>query len=286
MIVKLIASLPSSLNDTFNIVQEKFGLCFGTDTLLSICLIAHQQHTKKTIFEKTKDEYVDLYYNQYLQRITMQDTAQSVLLDLSVEVDLPPALMARLVLKKYLTQKSYECSHESLNVKTELSRMMKNPYAIPDPQLSRNVRQCIVHDIGYGPVTDCIRHMVGLEYEEKLVNCVKALKIPYQDETELRSIGYDKTPDIKLQIPIAVNNKVVCWIESKASFGTPETHKQYLNDQYYSYWNRFGPGLVIYWFGFVDELAVELEQKGIFVMDNFPSMSTISRVDPDRLQTP
>lgn len=32
---------------------------------------------------------------------------------------------------------------------------------------------------------------------------------------------------------------------------------------------RFGAGLVIYWFGFVEELDVHRE-KGILVMDRFP----------------
>ena len=32
---------------------------------------------------------------------------------------------------------------------------------------------------------------------------------------------------------------------------------------------RFGPGLVIYWFGFIDELDVNRD-KGILLMDHFP----------------
>ena len=32
---------------------------------------------------------------------------------------------------------------------------------------------------------------------------------------------------------------------------------------------RFGPGLVIYWFGFIDELDSNRE-KGILLMDHFP----------------
>lgn len=36
---------------------------------------------------------------------------------------------------------------------------------------------------------------------------------------------------------------------------------------------RFGPGLVIYWFGFIDELDVHKKQ-GIMLMDQFPSEIT------------
>ena len=37
----------------------------------------------------------------------------------------------------------------------------------------------------------------------------------------------------------------------------------------WSYWNRYGPGLVIYWFGFIDELDCNRD-KGILVCDHFP----------------
>ena len=37
--------------------------------------------------------------------------------------------------------------------------------------------------------------------------------------------------------------------------------------------NRFGPGLVIYWFGFIEELDVNRE-KGIMLADRFPKVFT------------
>jgi len=46
--------------------------------------------------------------------------------------------------------------------------------------LSEDVRQCILYDACYGPVTDGIKHMVGLEYEHKLLDLVKRLAIPFQ----------------------------------------------------------------------------------------------------------
>jgi len=291
-VIVFICNHPAKLfRDVVNDVQQNFKNVASEDTLLSICLTQHQRDVKKTFLDKSRDHRVEKYFKIYSERskFTKQDMKSTHLLDMSVEFGIPPALMARMILNKFVNERELErisaaeaddsTPVEKLNIKAEVSSMMKDPFTIPDAQLSFEIRCCILHDVGYGCVTDSIRHMVGNEYEDKLRQLVKTLNVPFQDETELRKLGYDKTPDIKLHIPIAVDNKVVCWIESKASFGTPESHQQYLEDQYYSYLNRFGPGLVIYWFGFVDELAGEGEN--ILLSDSFPSEDQITLFKPE-----
>ena len=56
---------------------------------------------------------------------------------------------------------------------------MKNPFRITDQNLSEEIRQCVLHDIGYGSVTDAIRHMVGYEFEQRLYQNLDSLSIPY-----------------------------------------------------------------------------------------------------------
>lgn len=164
--------------------------------------------------------------------------------------------------------------------KNTISMWIKDPYLITDDVLKEQVLQCMSYDVCYGPINDAIRHSVGLEFEEKLKDCVQGLDLPFLDENDLRKRGYDKTPDVKLEVPVAVDGQPVCWIESKASFGDLETHNEYLQGQYYSYWNRFGPGLVIYWFGFIDEISDEMEKQGILIMDGFPSTNDITFMNP------
>ena len=107
------------------------------------------------------------------------------------------------------------------------------------------------------------------------------LGIPFSDENVLRGQGYDKTPDIKLDIPIAVDGHIVNWIESKALFGDTEAHQGYLKDQFWSYINRFGSGMVIYWFGYINQLDNN-RSAGIILRDSFPS--DIVRYKPELIK--
>lgn len=69
------------------------------------------------------------------------------------------------------------------------------------------------------------------------------------------------------QVPICIKGgdsqwHMVHWIDSKASFGDDRTHAQQMEGQYATYVNRYGPGCVIYWFGFISDLAVTVQQAG------------------------
>lgn len=100
----------------------------------------------------------------------------------------------------------------------------------------------------------------------------------YKTENECRLRGLDMTPDMLLNEPIAISLsddddvkcnqnytatsytgsndngiRVLNWIESKAMFGGPEQLHTAMKRQLFPYWNRHGPGAVIYWFGHVLE---------------------------------
>ncbi|XP_076284098.1 CDAN1-interacting nuclease 1 [Lasioglossum baleicum] len=176
-----------------------------------------------------------------------------ILLRLAKNLSVPPALLAKNVLEKHCEK------HDPSASRFEVGKLFKDTTLIQNKDLAS----------------------VGQEYELKLQNYLVERSLAFRNEEYLRSRGYDKTPDFKLEVPIAVNGFIINWIESKARFGNMEIHHKYIKEQFLSYWNRFGPGLVIYWFGFVDTLA-ESSEKRFIIMDHFPE--NITYMDPASIE--
>uniref|UniRef100_A0A8C9NB66 CDAN1-interacting nuclease 1 n=1 Tax=Serinus canaria TaxID=9135 RepID=A0A8C9NB66_SERCA len=233
-------------------LKEKFP-GQSQSTLLSIFSQEYQKQIKRTHAKHHTAEAIETYYQRYLNGV-MKNAAAPVLLDLANEVDFAPSLMARIVLERFLQEKE-----QAIPSKTLINSMLRDPSQIPDGVLANQVYQCTVNDCCYGPLVDCIKHFIN---SSSYFLCTA--------EDQLRAKGYDKTPDFILEVPVAVEGHIIHWIESKASFGDESSHQAHLQDQFWSYWNRFGPGLVIYWYGFIEELDCHRE-RGILLKDCFPT---------------
>ncbi|XP_043843827.1 CDAN1-interacting nuclease 1 isoform X3 [Dromiciops gliroides] len=239
-------------------------------TLLSIFSQEYQKHIKRTHAKHHTAEAIETYYQRYLSGVVKDGTAP-VLLELANEVDYAPSLMARIILERFLQEQE-----ESPPSKSVINSMLRDPSQIPDGVLANQVYQCIVNDCCYGPLVGCIKHAIGHEHEVLLRDLLLERNLSFLDEDQLRAKGYDKTPDFILEVPVvmlcplALEGHIIHWIESKASFGDECSHQAYLHDQFWSYWNRFGPGLVIYWYGFIEELDCNRE-RGILLKDCFPT---------------
>jgi len=241
------------------------------DTLLSIYSQYQQRKVKRNFHRHHRRDTTAKYYKSCVEAIERKE--QGFLLKMSYNIDFPPTLLARIILEEYFRQTVF--AETSVVPKGYVSKFIKNPTLIPHKQLQHEVELCCVEDDVCGPSVEAVKHEMGVKYERLLENILTQHDIPYNDEEVLRKEGYDKTPDFKLIIPIGVNNRVINWIESKASFGDEESHATYLENQFWSYTNRYGAGLVIYWFGFVEELNVNVEQ-GILLLDSFPSADVIT----------
>mmetsp|Transcript_9362 Transcript_9362/g.13287 ORF Transcript_9362/g.13287 Transcript_9362/m.13287 type:complete len:301 (-) Transcript_9362:188-1090(-) len=161
---------------------------------------------------------------------------------------------------------------ESVNGKGKCGVREENRSSL---RLAKEVEDALDADPLYGPRFDKQHNAIGVEYEIYLEQALLAMKIPFETEEQLRTRGTARTPDILLSCPVGIqipkrlnmknpnqnsigNNlkddenfdwKMICWIDSKAMFGDVETHQTLVLKQAETYVHRFGPGLILYWFG-------------------------------------
>ncbi|KAK9869325.1 hypothetical protein WA026_003079 [Henosepilachna vigintioctopunctata] len=230
------------------------------DTLASILSYEYQSRMKAKYVKNSNTK--KKYWEAYTTKLNNSE-CPGIILRIAEDADIAPCLVAKLILEVYFEDRNED--NGNFNVNTYL----RNTALIPDQDLAYEVFLCTHFDNLYSPVADIIRSSIGQQYEIKLHNELVKLGLAFRDEEYLRRYGYDKTPDIKLEVPVAVDGFIINWIESKALFGTEGVHKEYITNQYLSYWNRFGPGLVIYWFGFV-ETIVDKNNKCFIICDQLP----------------
>uniref|UniRef100_A0A669PLZ6 CDAN1-interacting nuclease 1 n=1 Tax=Phasianus colchicus TaxID=9054 RepID=A0A669PLZ6_PHACC len=212
-------------------LKEKFP-SQSQSTLLSIFSQEYQKQIKRTHAKHHTAEAVESYYQRYLHGV-MKNATAPVLLELANEMDFAPSLMARIVLERFLQEQE-----QAIPSKTLINSMLRDPSQIPDGVLANQIYQCTVNDCCYGPLVDCIKHAIGHEHEVLLREMLLEKNLSFIAEDQLRAKGYDKTPDFILEVPVAVEGHIIHWIESKASFGDESSHQAYLQDQFWSYWNR------------------------------------------------
>lgn len=251
-------------------------------------------HAKLSAQEFSPD-YFYTHFKLRCQERRDNDKINLVIKEMGEEVGLPPCLMARFIIKSFVNVYSIEGNSNEPTVVEEseeldinpstakavktatarITKILREPDSIQsiDPILSLNLHYCCQNDFLTSPLSDQYRHQIGIEKEDYMHNKLKEMNILFHSEAAMRAAGYPKTPDALLAYPVEINGHIVNWIESKALFSDGSTHQTYLREQYWPYYNRFGPGLVIYWFGYLEEINNERDkEKGILVMDRFPEI--------------
>ncbi|XP_060536683.1 CDAN1-interacting nuclease 1 [Cylas formicarius] len=245
--------------DCLKLLQKLFpGV--SCDTLYSILSHGYQRKMKRNYgkCQSKRNTFWELY-NKGLSN----GEAPGILLNLSTALDISPCLLAKLIMQKYFDNLDSDSKDVSVNIN------LKNANFIPDQVLAYEVFLCTIFDNLYSPSADAMKMSLGQQYEIKLYKEAAKLGLTFRDEEYLRKHGYDKTPDLKLEVPVACDGFIINWIESKALFADEECHNDYMKSQYLSYWNRFGPGLVIYWFGYVKTILDPLDKRFI-IRDHVP----------------
>ena len=150
----------------------------------------------------------------------------------------------------------------------------------PETSFSKDVRDEIIEirnaDLVYSPEGNERQRQRGLWGESLLQKWLDEQDIKYRTENDLRGV-YDKTPDALLDEPMMYNGKKIFWVESKASFGDNTEFRYNSKKQLLPYTDIFGPGLVVYWMGKLDDLE---EPENVYVDDISVMEKKLERIGP------
>ncbi|MFQ5909642.1 MAG: TPD domain-containing protein [Thermoplasmata archaeon] len=172
---------------------------------------------------------------------------------ISKRFSFPPVLMALLIMQ------------ENKISKKRFWKMALKPGRIKDNRLRRDVIEACKADLVYSPEGINRQRERGGWGEAKLCEWLDKRNIEYRTEAELRG-SYKKTPDTLFSKPLRLNGSDRAWIESKATFGDPFELKRHVKRQLEPYLSMFGKGLVVYWFGYVEDARVSMPE-GVSVVD-------------------
>ncbi|CAL1270311.1 unnamed protein product [Larinioides sclopetarius] len=115
-------------------------------TLSSIVAQEVQRKTKKTYHYHAAPHNVSKYYKKYLNELKSNTNQCGALLKIADEVDLSPALMARLILEHHLKLNLGDKNSDEKETvpKSMISEMLKNPSLIQDKYLGAEIKLIFV----------------------------------------------------------------------------------------------------------------------------------------------
>ncbi|MDY0293343.1 MAG: C15orf41 family protein [Candidatus Methanomethylophilaceae archaeon] len=125
------------------------------------------------------------------------------------------------------------------------------------------LREVISNDLVYSTEGNEKQRQRGIWGEGLLQEWLDGQGISYRTENDLRG-EFGKTPDCLLDEPMMYNGRKIHWIESKASFGDNTEFRFNCRKQLSPYTELFGPGVVVYWIGCLDDLECP---PGVYVSD-------------------
>ncbi|MEM2900216.1 MAG: C15orf41 family protein [Thermoplasmata archaeon] len=219
----------NNVDDVHKVASE-----LGYDPEQLMCIL-----TQKITRDATKRFY---QVKRQAKRLLWKFNMGKSLLELAKEVSFPPVLLAYLIFQENNTPRK------------EFWKNVREPEKIKDSRLRKEFKEISESDMMYSPKGNELMRIRGKKGEARLAAWLDAHGITYRTENDLKG-KYPKTPDFLLDKPLKINGWTINWIESKANFGDEVEVKKNLKNQLEPYTRLFGPGLVVYWFDFVDAAA-------------------------------
>ena len=147
--------------------------------------------------------------------------------------------------------------------KKQFWEYVRDPDKLESEEAAAELIEVTENDLIYSPYGNERQKERGEWGEELLESWLNEQKISYRNENELRG-EYGKTPDCLLDEPMMLNGTKIYWIESKASFGDNIEFRFNCRKQLEPYAQLFGPGIVVYWVGCLNDLETP---DGVYYSD-------------------
>ncbi len=207
-----------------------------------------------TILSQKKVDYVKRDYPKAVEKLDEIARCWKREEKLPEWLRLTPVMRVRLLLKAVGISKA------------EVNRILNDPSRIQleeayhPEKLERLIWKALYTDYIYSPLAARHQRARGKLGEEIIRKWLEMKNIDFSTENDLKK-RFPKTPDFFFEEPVKLNGKHVRWVESKALFGDPRTHRIYSRKQFEVYREMFGDGYVVYWFGCVKEVENALETE-------------------------
>lgn len=195
-------------------------------------------YTQKTVRYATKDYYQIVEMAPSLLRRWQRGES---MVKIARRLNFPPILLGLIL------------SNQSGVGRKRFWRMVREPETIEDKKLRVEMEAIRKADILYSPEGAQVQKDRGIKGEEKLADWLNEHEITYRTEKDLRG-KFPKTPDFLLDEPLSFEGLKIKWIDSKASFGDDIEIRKNNRRQFHQYVDLFGDGLVLYWFGIIDDI--------------------------------
>jgi len=151
--------------------------------------------------------------------------------------------------------------------KKQFRNYMNAPEAVVDRRLRSDLQDALKEEIIYSPDGARIQYERGKDVERIVKKWLDMRKVTYITEYDAKKGEYTKTPDFKLEAPIKIQNKWLNWVECKASFGDEVEYRRDYLKQLNHYVSLFGAGMVVYWYGYIEDMPNHLRDDNIVMAD-------------------
>jgi len=214
---------------------EKVAREYGIERELALII-----YTQRVTRDATSRFYV---VKNQIARIASQYDKGTSLVELAQRHSFPPVLLGYLMfLYKGLPRKQFW-------------QNVRCPDQIRDGRLRKEIKAAVDCDMIYSPRGEEVQRERGHRGERWLFEWLDRRNVKYMTERDLKKLkDYSKTPDALFMKPMMVAGKKAAWIESKANFGDVVEIKRNLKKQLLPYVKLFGPGIVVYWYGYVSDI--------------------------------